>query len=431
MDSILRSDNLLKLSEKIHLRRVLWACVSLALLLAYAYNWFTLKFDLVRPETWSYHYTELMINFEAGYVRRGLLGQLLYWLVAATGLNPLYVIQAICISAYLAIVAYMLVKFRQQHFCWWILISPLLLGLLSEMIRKDYLMLLTLMIVVALLRREHPGPWRVIAAIACSLFAQMLHEVYFFWGTPVLLLILYSRPDTRRYTIWAAVLSALCFMQACLFHGTLEHAHGIVESWQRLEGPDFIAYRRLNSIGALGWDTAETFRGHFLWNFHSKTIGWWVLPFQCIYWIAIYYLVINFPFTFRGDNSNEPDSQKTAMSALYMTLSVTMLPVFLVLSCDYDRIYMYVVMTIYITMVTLRPERFRELLPKRVMLFASRFNSAIDRVVKPHKWLLVVMLFFVSAAIDNVDYVNSAYPLTPMHSLIGEINNIALRLQEF
>ena len=420
----------MKLSEKLHLRRVLWACVSLALILAYAYNWFTLKFDLVRPETWSFHYTELMINFEAGYVRRGLLGQLLYWFVDATGLNPLYVIQAICISAYLVILAYMLVKFRQQHFCWWILVSPLLLGLTISMIRKDYLMVLTVLIVVSLLRREHPGPWRVIAAIAFSLFAQMIHEVYFFWGTTILLLILYSRPDTRRYTIWAAVLSALCFIQACLFHGSIDQARGIVESWQRLEGPDFIAYRRFNSIGALGWDTAETFLGHFLWNFHSKTIGWWAFPFQCIYWIAIYYLIINFPFTFRGDNSDEPDSQKTAMSALYMTLSVTMLPVFLVLSCDYDRIYMYMVMTVYITMVTLRPERFGKLLPKRVMRFASRFNAAIDRVVKPRKWLLVVMLFFVVAPMVNVDY-KPAFILAPMRSLIEEINNISLRLQGY
>ena len=430
MDPILRSDNLLKLSEKTHLRRVLWACVSLALLLAYAYNWFTLKFDLVRPETWSYHYTELMINFEAGYVRRGLLGQLLYWLVAATGLNPFYVIQAICISAYLAIVVYMLVRFRQQHFCWWILVSPLLLGHTWTMIRKDYLMLLTVLIVVALLRRERPGPWRVIAAIACSLFAQMMHEVYFFWGTPILLLILYSRPDTRRYTIWAAVLSALCFMQACLFHGSSEQAHGIVESWQLLEGPDFIVYIWDNSIGAIGWDIAETFRNHFYGNFHSNTIGWWALPLQSIYWIAIYYLVINFPFTFRGDNSDVPDSQKTAMSALYMIISVTMLPVFLILSCDYDRLYMYMVMSIYITMVTLQPERFRELLPKRIMRFASRFNAAIDRVVKPRKWLMVVMLFFVVAPLVNVDY-KASFILAPMYSLIGEINNIALRLQGF
>ena len=430
MDSILRSDNLLKLTEKLHLRRVLWACISLALILAYAYNWFTLKFDLVRPETWSFHYTELMINFEAGYVRRGLFGQLLYWFLGATGLDPFYMIQAICILAYLAIVVYMLVKFRQQHFCWWILVSPLLLGHTWTMIRKDYLMLLTVLIVVALLRRERPGPWRVIAAIACSLFAQMLHEVYFFWGTPVLLLILYSRPDTRRYTIWAAVLSALCFMQACLFHGSLEKAHGIVESWQRLEGPDFIEYRSFNAIGAIGWDTKNTFIEHFTLNFHSDTIGWWAFPLQSLYWLAIYYLVINFPFTFRGDNSDVPDSQKTAMSALYMIISVTMLPVFLILSCDYDRLYMYMVMSVYITMVTLQPERFRELLPKRIMRFASRFNAAIDRVVKPRKWLLVVMLFFVVAPLENVEYIPS-FVRSPMHSLIGEINNIALRLQGY
>ena len=430
MDPILRSDNLLKLSEKTHLRRVLWACVSLALLLAYAYNWFTLKFDLVRPETWSYHYTELMINFEAGYVRRGLLGQLLYWLVAATGLNPFYVIQAICISAYLAILAYMLVKFRQQHFCWWILVSPLLLGLTIWMIRKDYLMLLTVLIVVNLLRRKHPGPWRVISAIALSLFAQMMHEVYFFWGTTILLLILYSRPETRRYTIWTAVLSALCFMQACLFHGSLEQAYGIVESWQRLEGPDFIEYYIYNSIGAIGWDTKNTFIEHFTLNFHSDTIGWWAFPLQSLYWLAIYYLVINFPFTFRGDNSDVPDSQKTAMSALYMIISVTMLPVFLILSCDYDRLYMYMVMSVYITMVTLQPERFREFLPKRIMRFASRFNAAIDRVVKPRKWLMVVMLFFVVAPLENVEYIPS-FVRSPMHSLIGEINNISLRLQGY
>ena len=145
---------------------------------------------------------------------------------------------------------------------------------------------------------------------------------------------------------------------------------------------------------------------------------------------VVNYLVINFPFTFRGDNSDVPDSQKTAMSALYMIISVTMLPVFLILSCDYDRLYMYMVMSVYITMVTLQPERFRELLPKRVMLFASRFNAAIDRVVKPRKWLMVVMLFFVVAPLENVEYIPS-FVRSPMHSLIGEINNISLRIQGY
>ena len=62
--------------------------------------------------------------------------------------------------------------------------------------------------------------------------------------------------------------------------------------------------------------------------------------------------MINFPITFRGDNRDEPDSQKTAMSALYMTLSVTMLPVFLVLSCDYEQIYLYMIMNFLITLFT-------------------------------------------------------------------------------
>ena len=62
------------------------------------------------------------------------------------------------------------------------------------------------------------------------------------------------------------------------------------------------------------------------------------------------------------------------------------------------------------------------------MRFASRFNAAIDRVVKPRKWLLIVMLFFVVAPLVNVDY-KASFILAPMYSLIGEINNIALRLQ--
>jgi len=87
----------------------------------------------------GFGYTEFMINFQGGFVRRGLMGELLYWLCSATGFSPFVISYTMCVAAWIIVVSFFLYKFKNKCWNWWILMSPLFLGATFNMVRKDYL----------------------------------------------------------------------------------------------------------------------------------------------------------------------------------------------------------------------------------------------------------------------------------------------------
>ena len=68
---------------------------------------------------------EWLINYNGGFVRRGLIGTIIYNFSSITNLNPIILVQFISISAFLIFLS--LLKYCKEHFSATFLLSPLVI----------------------------------------------------------------------------------------------------------------------------------------------------------------------------------------------------------------------------------------------------------------------------------------------------------------
>lgn len=145
------------------------------------------------PDINSYGYTEMLIDFSGGFVRRGLLGEIIHRFAVITGISPLHIIRIICMAAFTFVAIYFFRRFRQGNLNWWLLLSPLMLSSINDIIRKDFLLIALLIAIYELLRYTQPSDFKIFFVILLSALGIFLHEAFLFWGIPVAMLTLLSK----------------------------------------------------------------------------------------------------------------------------------------------------------------------------------------------------------------------------------------------
>lgn len=374
---------------------VLWGRVlSCALIVYIAYGlaiyWFKLTF--VIPDGINYwQFTEWLINYEGGFVRRGLLGEMLYWFCSHTGIGPRYIISFASLAIYLSLFYFFFKKFRDRGLCWWFLAAPFMFGCVDSVIRKDFLLIWLFVSTLILLKNENPVTWRRLTAGLLMIIGLFLHEAYLFFGVPVVLLLL---ADGKHRWIFAIVIVSVIstFILMSINKGSHEIVNGINESWNQLFENEELVYTSGNSIGALEWDCVSTFKMHFKRNigYPYYCIGLFVRPVAMFF---VYYLIINFLKVFAHKDTHYRVADQTNIGVIYILLSVCMLPMWTVLSCDNLRLYQYVSICTIGSFLILDRKRIENLFPAGWLRSVSRLNKWINRVLPISKgWITVVFL---------------------------------------
>lgn len=171
-------------------------CIISSIMIAYfifrLYFIFCIVFfeDIYSPT--DYNFSELLINFEGGFVRRGLIGQIIFELVERTGWDPFKIIIIGCLPIYIGVGVFLWRKFSEQGLCWWLLLSPLMYGNSRCIFRKDFLCFAVIIGVLCLLRRSDCSPIRIVFATLLSIFGLFVHEAYIFYGVPIAALLVIS-----------------------------------------------------------------------------------------------------------------------------------------------------------------------------------------------------------------------------------------------
>lgn len=129
-----------------------------------------------------------MINYRDGFVRRGLLGEVIRFFSGATGISVIIVIQTICVRALVFVICYFFRRFYKMDLNWWIIASPLLCGTAFFFIRKDWMLYALLIGICSLLKNDNPGRKRGAIALVLAIVGLLTHEAFFFWGIPVVIL---------------------------------------------------------------------------------------------------------------------------------------------------------------------------------------------------------------------------------------------------
>lgn len=313
--------------------------------------------------------SDWLINYEGGFVRRGLIGQILYYIYTLVPYDVMFAVLIITYASTILFAALMFYLFYKNKLSWPLLLMPFMLGgfLLfnATIYRRDALMLLMIFLVIYLYRKYLTATahrtTQLLLLYASGIISILTHEAAFFCFVPFVLLHYYT--VTSGTTAMKKIVKSLLFSSpfilsmaaVCLFKGNPHVSGAIWESWHPyLESQ----YGQIPPMGAavkaLEWETLDTFRLHFRINFlnpitcDKPNFALFLHNIPCaIPWffifIGVYYLCINvnrlkiFPYE---DGSN--DTQINALLPQILLIQfIGHLPMFTVLSCDTRRVMFY------------------------------------------------------------------------------------------
>lgn len=366
-------------------------------------------------------FSEFLISFEGGFVRRGLLGQILFFLSKNLEINPFYTIIFICVIAYLIVVLFFWRKFKQKNYCWWILLSSVFLGFTAAFIRKDYLLYCIFIYTIIILKQKKTR-LNYIFVIFLTLIGLFIHEAYVFWGIPIITLLLFKIYPQK----WLPIISSIIFVgiTAILFlnNGNVIIAEQIRDSWNDIFGNQVLIQTSSNSIGALGWDTKETIINHFKANFPLENFGYMIFLIRFWGYFIVYYVFTNSIFVILNDNRMIiVKSEQLALSTLFIFASLCLLPMFTFLSCDWSRLYQYILIVSFSVFLLFPPYFILNCFPKKLIYYIRCLNISIQKILVPTKPLLIILLLTINISPVGFDMID-AFLRSPLGTIFYSIS---------
>ena len=181
-----------------------------------------------------------LINYQGGFVRRGLVGQIIFLLSQWLHVSPLLVTVAVALATYLAV--YWSIWKLLENSSWkvWVLaafLSPALIGFTVAArggFHKDVLYLASLAVLLVLLTRNGVKGWvlTVYLTLTCS-FCILSHEPLFVYLPYLLVALAIGIGDLRRAARIALVpmiFAVVSFWAVATHHGSHETVAAICNS---------------------------------------------------------------------------------------------------------------------------------------------------------------------------------------------------------
>ena len=309
----------------------------------------------------SWEISDWLINYEGGFVRRGLVGQLL-WLLEKVHLYDVRIaIAVICAVSSVVVLGILLRLFKEEGWAVLILPTGLFLGFtfINLWARRDMLSLAVAYAVFLAFRRAlscRRGcvPWLVFHCL--SVLQILVHEASFFYTFPILMVYSYNVSRSHNRTVSLSLTdtvsrflpASLAMALVCLLNGNQEVAGAIWASWTDVFNafPTYVSPQEVGQgVEALGWNTWETFGNHlytsYLGCYHPT---WWGIPMSLFNLLVTYYLLTRIDAVDMGPYSRQA-ADHTLLSNVALVQFVAIMPLFTVLSCDWGRTLPYLVIT--------------------------------------------------------------------------------------
>lgn len=389
----------------------------------------------------SWEISEWLINYEGGFVRRGIVGQIL---LAFEHVEIYDVRIAIRLLYVLLSVVMLLILYRVFKSEGW---SPLLLPtglcvgytLFNLWGRKDFLMLaLTLAIFYcyrSAITRSSKRMLSWLLLYVLSTLLLLIHEASFFFTFPILLLCSYGQFRASNLSrSRSALLSLLQFLPVlvvmavvCLFKGDKSVADAIWASWDKVFAT-YPAPGNASQIGAsvqaIGWESVSSFGRHF-YNAYVGCVNPspWGVPLALLVMLSAYYLLTRINTVTMG-RFMPKRVDHTLLSNVALVQFISLLPMFTVLSCDWGRTLPYWVLSSLFFYHVFHCEAvvFPSVLT-RISRTVQNFISGNRLLRSPYTYLLLVLLTPVPnyyAPLDHINTIQQRHCLY-IHDLINQI----------
>lgn len=306
--------------------------VFFVLSLITVYQWMMLNYDL-RYITKDWCVFEILTNYEAGFIRRGLLGQILYWTAEHTHINIRILIPAFLIPPWIFVGTFMICKFKKYGIRWWLL-AIIGYTMLPSIIRKDFIIYALFISVLYIYRSRKSVCLRISAMSLVSVIMLLIYEPAMFMSLGFIALLVIrdkSLPKAAR-TAYPGILCAtiLILLKST---GCAGIGHSIYDSWLKIN-PDGFAICDL-VINSLDWSLSDSIRynhGTLMPEFHLLFLIRYVFLILLIPYIYISYMYVDTYPSSRGF-----PYRSSVYTTLYLFFMLCMLPMWVGLSCDYGR----------------------------------------------------------------------------------------------
>ncbi len=304
---------------------------------------------------------EWLINYEGGFVRRGLFGSIIYKLSYILNISPILLVQFLTILFFISFLY--LLKDCRKYFSSLFLLSPIvslspLLG--NYLVRKDVSGIVAYALCTNLIIKEKNFTNFLLINLICSI-SILNHESYFFYSVPSLCLLHYLSSKnlnsnnnflkiykTIIYIIPTLIISILVFY----FNGNYEVAYKINQSWLNLSSiiniKQFInPFFPSGAIGSLSWtfNKGISLPLSIFNSFDGRGLIW--IP---AVWMLSIFICAQI---FIGDKENLNRKIKTNVLLLQLTF---ISPLF-ILGWDFGRwIFLWISSSIFLTISLIRLE---------------------------------------------------------------------------
>jgi hypothetical protein len=181
-----------------------------------------------------------LINYQGGFVRRGLTGQIIFLISRVLHLSPLLIAVAVALVAYVLIYWSIWKLLANSSWRLWVLaafVSPALLGFTVAArggFHKDVLFLASLAVLLVLLMRKDVKPWILAVYITFALsFCILSHEPMFVYLPYVLATLAIGIGEIKRAAAIAlipVIFAMASFYAVATHHGDVHTVTAICDS---------------------------------------------------------------------------------------------------------------------------------------------------------------------------------------------------------
>lgn len=355
----------------------------------------------------SWQISEWLINFQGGYVRRGLIGEILYFFAQHFNFNIVVTIKIFSFLCLIGLLGFFIKHFLQKGYALYILPTCLFFGthITNGMYwtKRDYLILLLFIFSLFALKKFKNLLVYFTVVNIIMVLAIHVHEAVALFTLPILILILrvrFIKFNYIRSIIYSILLispTIISFFIVVKYHGDMIVAQKIWDSWTNVIGstPAKLDHWSHGVISSLGWSSEMAFEFHRNKNFWSKSGGILSLPFWILITPVIYFIASNYLYVFSHQKSSFTIKSRTLFSSILMVQFICIIPFFLFLSCDLGRIIFYWMTSSFIIFLMVPENELELIFPKSFMKTIQKLNNTIDSLVQPSKSVIALLIIVI------------------------------------
>ncbi|MCO5231202.1 MAG: hypothetical protein M9958_08605 [Chitinophagales bacterium] len=385
------------------------------LLMTLVFSLFTilLLVNLIQQFSYSHSYeswqlSEWLINYQGGYVRRGLFGEILFLIAKKSPHIEIgLIIKIFSLTCLIALVAFFIIQFKRKGIPLYILSTCLFFAVHFTngmyWTKRDYLMMLLYISCIAIYEKVKNIYLNILLVNVILILAIQVHEAIALFSLPILFLIV--RIKFYKYSFISSIFLAILFLLPSIFsfllvikyHGDFHTAQNIWDSWVLVIGatPSEVDNWSHGVISSMSWTSEMALQFHKDKNFHSESMGISSLPFWILTAPIIYYIASNYMYVFQKDKKTFTNENRTNFSGILFFQFICILPFFLFLSCDIGRVVFYWMTSSFIIYFMIPKKAIIQIFPRFYLNIIQNLNDIADRIIYPSKAIIAILLLII------------------------------------